>query len=187
MSNFVLASFIRAKIFSNAIIFIAVSFAEASDQLLINTSYPTPTIYRNGSLLLEGRITTGCFTGPNKKTWNYSRAVFDGNDRLQEILGQNDALIEFRGPNGVRLNFTSDVTIAAKLDLSGVRVTNTSCTDGMFRLGGFVRKNNSCCALGKIISLSLPALLDFTDLKVEFINFIYHSYYYHQYQRVLKG
>ena len=128
------------------LLFIAVYFAKS--QLTIDTSSPTPEILFNGIVKANGTIETGSFTGPNKNSWNYSSAVFNVDDKLVNYLNNASTSITINGANGLKLNFSVDVTIATKLDVSGVHVDSSSYEDGIFRLGGFVRKNDSCCTLG---------------------------------------
>ena len=124
--------------------------------LTINTSSVHPRI-SGGGLNITGNITNDSFNGPNKKSWNYSFAVFDAGDELANLLSQNNTQVTITGANGLKLKFNGDVTLRTILDVSGASVNGTPYEDGMFRLGGFVRRNGSCCTLGKIfLVLSRP-------------------------------
>lgn len=96
-----------------------------------------------------GIIKSKTFHGPNNGTWNYSVASFNLNYSVAFNVFSSGKRVSVRGAHALSVTVQGNFTIGTELDVSGQEVNFTSHEKRLFWLGGFVRVNKSCCALGK--------------------------------------
>lgn len=97
----------------------------------------------------SGKIENRTFHGPNNGTWKYSVAAFNLSAAQANDIFSAKNHIYIRGTHALSVTVQGNFTVNTELDVSGQEVNFTSDDKPLFRLGGFVRVNKSCCTLGK--------------------------------------
>lgn len=98
---------------------------------------------------VEGNVENRTFSGPNNGTWNYSVATFTLNTSQAQAIFSSGHTVYIEGVHALSVTVNGNFTIGTDLDVSGKAVSYAAVDKPLFRLGGFVRVNRSCCTLGK--------------------------------------
>ena len=106
-------------------------------------------ITATGIAPVEGNIENRTFSGPNNGTWNYSVATFNLSISQAQKIFSSGHTVYIDGAHALSVKVNGNFTIGTDLDVSGKAVSYAAADKPLFRLGGFVRVNRSCCTLGK--------------------------------------
>lgn len=97
----------------------------------------------------HGTIENRTFHGPNNGIWNYSVAAFLLDALNANPIFSSENTVSIRGAHSLSVKVIGNFTVGTNLDVSGQEVIYSADAKPLFRLGGFVRVNKSCCTLGK--------------------------------------
>jgi len=119
----------------------------AGRKIIIDTSQANITSY-GPSAVIQGKIESRTFNGPNNGTWNYSVAAFNLTaEKAQRVFSEGNN-ITIQGVHALSVSVRGSFTVGTALDVSGKEVSYAADEKPLFWLGGFVRVNKSCCTLG---------------------------------------
>ena len=120
----------------------------AGRKIIIDTSQANITSY-GLSAVIQGKIESRTFNGPNNGTWNYSVAAFNLTaEKAQSVFSAGNN-ITIQGVHALSVSVRGSFTVGTALDVSGKEVSYAADEKPLFWLGGFVRFNKSCCTLGE--------------------------------------
>ena len=76
-------------------------------------------------------------------------ATFTLNTNQTQAIFSLGNTVYIKGAHALSVTVNGDFTIGTDLDVSGKAISYAADDKPLFRLGGFVRVNKSCCTLGK--------------------------------------
>ena len=76
-------------------------------------------------------------------------AAFTLSTNQTQAIFSSDNTVFIEGAHALSVTVNGNFTIGTDLDVSGKAVSYAADDKPLFRLGGFVRVNKSCCTLGK--------------------------------------